>query len=81
MATLLDQFIDGSSDEGVKAPDFLRKVQVAATRIGAAGVVDRVKQEFQGYTDDEDHLRYRTMRTEVIGHFTRPVQSHGLMHA
>lgn len=75
MATLLDQIIDGSSDEGVKTPDLLRKVQVAATRIGAPGVVDWVKQELQGYTDDSDLPSYRKMQTVVMGHFTGPMQS------
>lgn len=75
MATLLDQIIDGSSDEGVKTPDLLRKVQVAATRIGAPGVVDWVKQELQGYTDDSDLPSYRKMQTAVMGHFTGPMQS------
>lgn len=75
MATLLDQIIDGSSDEGVKAPDLLRKVQVAATRIGAPGVVSWVKQELQGYSDDAVLPDYRKMVTAVIGHFTGPMQS------
>lgn len=75
MATLLDQIIDGSSDSGVKTPDLLRKVHVAATRIGAPGVVDWVKQELQGYTDDADLPSYRKMQTAVMGHFTGPMQS------
>lgn len=75
MTTLLDQIIDGSSDEGVKTPDLLRKVQVAATRIGAPGVVDWVKQELQGYTDDANLPSYRKMQTAVMGHFTGPMQS------
>jgi hypothetical protein len=75
MATLLDQIIDGSSDGGVKTPDLLRKVQVAATRIGAPGVVDWVRQELQGYADDANLPSYRKMPTAVMGHFTGPMQS------
>ncbi|QYM76465.1 hypothetical protein [Leucobacter luti] len=75
MATLLDQIIDGSSDESMKTPDLLRKVQVAATRIGAPGVVAWVKQELQGYPDDAELPDYRKMATSVMGHFTGPMQS------
>ena len=75
MATLLDQIIDGSSDESMKTTDLLRKVQVAATRIGAPGVVAWVKQELQGYPDDAELPDYRKMTTSVMGHFTGPMQS------
>lgn len=75
MGTLLDQIIDGSSDDSVKTTDLLRKVQVAATRIGAPGVVDWVKQELQGYADEAALPSYRKMTTPVIGHFTGPMQS------
>src|SRR5699024_3816665 len=72
---LLDQIIDGSSDESMKTTDLLRKVQVAATRIGAPGVVAWVKQELQGYPDDAELPDYRKMTTSVMGHFTGPMQS------
>jgi len=75
MVTLLDQIIDGSSDDSVKTADLLRKVQVAATRIGAAGVVDWVRQELQGYADGTELPSYRKMPTVVEGHFTGPMQS------
>ncbi|MFT3889849.1 MAG: hypothetical protein QM713_17030 [Arachnia sp.] len=75
MATLLDQIIDGSSNGSVKTTDLLRKVQVAATRIGAPGVVSWAKQELQGYPNEAELPDYRKMQTSVMGHFTGPMQS------
>lgn len=75
MTTLLDQIIDGSSDDSVKTPNLLRKVQVAATRIGAPGVVEWVKQELQGYSSDARLPEYRVRATIVAGQFTGPYGS------
>jgi hypothetical protein len=73
--TLLDEIIDGSSDGTVATADLLRKVQVAATRVGATDVVRWVKQELQGYGEDDELPSYRTQTTNVMGLFTGPMQS------
>lgn len=75
MATLLDQIIDGSTDSSVKTSDLLRKVQVAARRVGAPEVEAWVKRELNGYGSDDKLPTYRTMVTVVTGLFTGPVQS------
>ncbi|PRB15632.1 hypothetical protein [Microbacterium sp. MYb62] len=75
MTSLLDEIIDGSSDSTVRTADLLRKVQVAATRVGAPGVVRWVQQELQGYDDDAELPAYRQMMSRVTGLFTGPMQS------
>lgn len=75
MTSLLDQIIDGSSDGTIKTADLLRKVQVAATRVGAPDVVRWVQQELQGYPDDATLPSYRAMTTGVTGLFTGPMRS------
>lgn len=75
MGTLLDQIIDGSTDGAVKTSDLLRKVQVAATRVGAPEVVGWVKRELNGYGPDDELPSYRIMMTPVRGVFTGPMGS------
>ncbi|PFG29285.1 hypothetical protein [Paramicrobacterium agarici] len=75
MASLLDEIIDGSTNGAIRTADLLRKVQVAATRVGASDVVRWVQQELQGYEDDAEIPSYRVMPTSVVGLFTGPMQS------
>jgi len=73
--TLLDEIIDGSTSDGVSTPNVLRKVQVAATRLGADAVVAWARSELTGYTDDAALPDYRAdVPTLVIGTFTFPLQ-------
>lgn len=75
MATLLEQIIDGSTDSAVKTSDLLRKVQVAARRVGAPEVEAWVKRELNGYSTEDELPSYRTTMTIVNGLFTGPGHS------
>lgn len=75
MATLLDQIIDGSTDSTVRTSDLLRKVQVAARRVGAPEVEAWVKRELNGYGTHDELPTYRKMATIVNGLFTGPGHS------
>lgn len=48
--TLLDQIIDGSTDDTVSTANLLRLVQTAATRMGAQDVVEWARSELNGYS-------------------------------
>jgi hypothetical protein len=73
--TLLDEIVDGSSDGSVTTPNLLRKVQIAATRLGASAVVDWAKAELSGYDADADVPPYRKTTTPVLGTFSGPMRS------
>lgn len=75
MATLLEQIIEGSCDSQVQTPDLLRKVQIAATRIGAQAVRQWAQQELQGYAAHDKIPAYRILTTPVVGVFSGPMQS------
>lgn len=73
--TLLDEIIDGSTDSAVKTTDLLRKVQVAATRVGATDVVEWVRQELQGYVSAEAVPSYRVLNCNAVGVFAGPMRT------
>jgi len=73
--TVLDDILDGSTDPSVPAPDLLRKVQIAATRLGATQIVAWAKKELAGYADDDDLPSYRIVDSPVSGLFTGPLHS------
>jgi hypothetical protein len=73
--TILDEIIDASTDSTVSTPDLLRKVQIAATRLGASDIVTWAKQELAGYPDDAPLPEYRKFGTAVIGRFSGPFNS------
>lgn len=75
MQTLLDQIIDGATDDSVSTVNLLRKVQIAATRVGADDVSEWTKRELAGYDDETDLPAYRSTITSVTGLFTGPFQS------
>ncbi|MGR0320427.1 AbiTii domain-containing protein [Agromyces sp. ZXT2-3] len=73
--TLLDDIIDAATNSSIPATDLLRKVQVVAHRLGAAEVVQWVKQELAGYPQSADLPEYRVMNTNVLGTFAGPMRS------
>lgn len=72
--SLLDQIIDGASDDSVSTSNLLRKVQVVATRMGADDIIMWAKFELNGYPNQEAILPpYRaSQRVRVEGLFTGP---------
>lgn len=75
MQSLLDQIIDGATDDSVTTVNLLRKVQVAATRVGADDVTAWTRSELAGYGSDDELPSYRSTITTVTGLFTGPMQS------
>lgn len=68
--TLLDEIIDGSTSGSVSTSNLLRKVQVAATRLGAPEVLAWVKGELNGYQTHEELPQFRSnLDTRVQGTF------------
>jgi hypothetical protein len=73
--TVLDEILEASTDSTVPVPDILRKVQIAATRLGATAIVDWARSELSGYGDDATLPSYRHTNANVMGLFTGPMQS------
>lgn len=73
--TLLDEIIDGSTDSSVAAADLLRKVRIAAFRLGATNISDWAKYELDGYPDEPALPKYRVLSTNVVGCFAGPFRS------
>lgn len=74
--SLLDEIIDGASSDSLSTANLLRKVQVAAARLGAEDVVSWVKHELNGYPSTDDLPSYRAKRTMMVqGVFAGPMQS------
>jgi hypothetical protein len=67
--TILDDILDASTDASVPAADLLRKVQIAAHRLGADEIVAWAKNELGGYALDAPLPKYREMHTNVKGQF------------
>lgn len=80
--SLLDEIIDGASDDSVSTANLLRKVQVAAARLGATEIVRWTRFELNGYTSTETLPEYRQARDMIVqGTFSGPMRSwmkHGL---
>ncbi|WP_146245792.1 MULTISPECIES: hypothetical protein [unclassified Curtobacterium] len=74
--SLLDEIIDGASDDSVSTSNLLRKVQVAAARLGAEDVVAWVKHELGGYPSTDGLPAYRAARDMIVqGVFVGPMRS------
>ena len=74
--SLLDDIIDGATDDSVSTSNLLRKVQVAAARLGAEEVVTWVKHELNGYPSVNGLPPYRSARNMIVqGVFTGPMRS------
>jgi len=74
--SLLDDIIDGASDDAVSTSNLLRKVQVAAARLGAEDVVTWTRNELNGYTSIEALPPYRAAQyVTVEGVFSGPMSS------
>jgi len=73
--TVLDEILDASTDSSIPVPDLLRKVQIAATRLGAVTIVEWARQELGGYADDATLPAYRVLTTNVMGLFSGPMRS------
>ncbi len=72
--TILDDILDQATDSTVSTSDLLRKVQIAAHRLGATEVVRWVKQELGGYGPEADLPSYRRLAATVTGTFAGPMQ-------
>lgn len=73
--TVLDDILDASTDSTISSSDLLRKVQIAASRLGATEIVAWTRYELQGYPNDVDLPPYRHQLTSVVGHFTGVFQT------
>ena len=67
--TILDEILEASTDPSVPTPDLLRKVQIAAHRLGAGEVEQWVRNELSGYDDDANLPNHRVRHTSVMGKF------------
>lgn len=66
--TVLNEIIDGATDDAVSTSNLLRKVQVVAFRLGATDITDWVKRELNGYSDVPSLPVYRgPLDTPVMG--------------
>ncbi|MET4099837.1 hypothetical protein ABIB37_002074 [Agrococcus sp. UYP10] len=73
--SLLDDIIDGATDDSVSTSNLLRKVQVVAHRLGADDILKWVQRELNGYPDPEDLPPYRRVTVNVMGTWAGPMQS------
>jgi hypothetical protein len=74
--TLLDEIIDGATDDAVSTSNLLRKVQVVAHRLQAAEIKTWIQRELNGYDEIRDLPKYReSILTNVRGHRSGPFQS------
>ncbi|TFC81737.1 hypothetical protein E3T23_05685 [Cryobacterium cheniae] len=73
--TLLDEIIDASTAESGSTPNLLRKVRVAAHRLGASEISTWAQRELSGYPDDVELPDYRVQATSVLGIFSGPGRS------
>ena len=67
--TILDDILDASTNSSVPAPDLVRKVQIAAQRLGATDIAAWARNEVSGYPAAGPLPGYRQMHTSVIGDF------------
>lgn len=65
--TLLNDIIDGATDDGVGTANLLRKVQVVAHRLGSNELLQWVAHELNGYPDVNDLPPYRCIEGQVQG--------------
>jgi len=65
--TVLQDIIDASTDDAVSTSNLLRKVQIAAHRLGAEQISTWVSHELKGYPSVDSLPTYRVLSTPVIG--------------
>ncbi|MEO6116247.1 MAG: hypothetical protein ABIP33_07675 [Pseudolysinimonas sp.] len=65
--TVLDDILAASTDSSTSVADLLRKVQIAATRLGATQIVAWTMGELSGYPEGVEVPTYRHMNTLVMG--------------
>lgn len=73
--TLLDEIIAGSTDDSVSTANLLRKVQIAASHLGAGSITAWAKGELSGYDPTQPGALpdYRSDITPPVrGHFEGP---------
>lgn len=68
--TVLQEIIDGSTDDAVSTSNLLRKVQIAAHRLGAVAITAWVSHELNGYPTIDSLPKYRKLNTPVMGTWT-----------
>lgn len=73
--SLLEEIIQGSTEDSISTPNLLRKVQVVGTRLEAPDIVNWVKGELEGYGENSAVPDYRVIKTNVMGLFTGPMHS------
>lgn len=73
--SLLEEIIQGSTEDSISTPNLLRKVQVVGTRLEAPDIVNWAKGELEGYGENIAVPDYRVIKTNVMGLFTGPMQS------
>ena len=78
--TVLDEILDASTDSSVPIADLLRKVQIAATRLGASEIAAWARSELSGYGPDDTLPPHRRVHSIVMGLFTGPMQSQITQH-
>lgn len=74
IVTILDDILDHATDSSVSTSDLLRKVQIAAHRLGATEVIRWVRQELAGYEPDAELPPYRRLTATVTGTFAGPMR-------
>ena len=78
--TILDEIINASTDPTVSTSDLLRRVQIAAHRLGATTIASWARAEVVGYEHDDVVPEYRSLNTNVIGVFSGPMRSEIRQH-
>jgi hypothetical protein len=73
--TLLDEIIDASTSDSGSTSNLLRKVRVAAHRLGASDISTWAQRELSGYPNDAELPGYRVQETSVLGIFAGPARS------
>jgi hypothetical protein len=73
--TVLDDILEASTDSHVPVADLLRKVQIAATRLGASDIAQWARNELSGYAPEASLPPYREFASIVMGLFTGPMNS------
>lgn len=64
---MLDDIIDGATDDSVSTSNLLRKVQVVAHRLGSEELQQWVRDELNGYANVNDLPPYRRIEGQVQG--------------
>ncbi len=72
--SVLDEIIDGATNDSVSTSNLLRKVQIVAHRLKATAIEAWVRQELNGYEDVEHLPKYRAdLVVNVMGVWAGPM--------